>query len=382
MEELISVAPMMGWSTPQWRYLLRLISKKAVLYSEMLVDDTIIHNCDGLDRFLGLNDKGPSVIQLGGSNPETLGIASEILQQYGIGSDHYQEVNLNCGCPSDKVSTRCFGAKLMLQPDLVRRIVATISRRVSCPVTVKCRLGVANHRDTYEHLHEFITEAHAGGANKFIIHARDCVLEGLTTKQNRDIPPLRYEEVRRLRRDFPDLTFILNGGIQNIPSALEQMGRGTGGEEGEEETGSNAETCSFAHGVMMGRAVWNNPLVLADVDSSVYKCRRDPCLTRRQMVLEYGEHCDALQERAARVISASTRDTHSTPAAIQSSYKASLTAGLCNIFSGVKNNKEFTKRMHHTIGPGILISDYIQEAMTSIFADEILDEPVGELGVD
>ena len=380
MGELLSVAPMMDWTTPQFRTILRFMTKKTYLYSEMLVDDTILHNSENLHRHLGLLDQGPNVIQIGGSNPETLGQASEILQQYGIGNGYYQELNLNCGCPSNKVSSRCFGAKLMLQPSLVREIVSTMSRRVSCPVTVKCRLGVANHRDTYEELREFISEAHAGGANKFIIHARNCVLEGLTTKQNRDIPPLRYEEVQRLRHDFPDLTFILNGGIQSVDAAMEHI-KGKYYEENNEDENDISSSTLRPHGAMMGRAVWNNPLVLADVDTRVFGCRSDPCVTRRQIVENYGDYCDSMQAKMTSDILESSRDHYSSATTIQASHRASLIACLCNIFSGIRNNKEFSRRMHHSIKSGGSISEYIKESM-SIFPDEVLDEQFGNMGVD
>jgi len=298
------------------------------------------------------------------------------LQQYGISSGHYDEVNLNCGCPSNKVSKRCFGAKLMLQPPLVREIVSTMCRKVSCPVTVKCRLGVTNERDSYEDLVQFISEAHAGGAAKFIIHARDCVLEGLTTKQNREIPPLRYSEVTRLRKDFPDLTFVLNGGVQSVAEALTHLGRGERLGDGEEQCES--DDAIYPHGVMIGRAVWRNPLILAEVDQKVFNCR-SRALTRRQVVEEYGAFCDMLQDKMASEVSeTSAREFHSDPASVKSAHRKSLLAGVGSLFNGVRGNKEFVKRMHHTMRGDSTVSDYINGAL-DIFPEHVLDEPIGSM---
>ena len=361
----------MDWTTPQFRHLLRLVTKKTVLYTEMVVDDTVLHAGE-LDTFVGRFDAGPAVIQIGGSHPETLGSACEILQQYGVSGGHYQEINLNCGCPSSKVSKRCFGAKLMLQPPLVREIVSTMCRRTSCPITVKCRLGVTNERDSYEDLVQFISEAHAGGANKFIIHARDCVLEGLTTKQNSDIPPLRYSEVARLRREFPDLTFVLNGGVPGVAEALRHLGRDEH-PSGDEGVG---EDVLHPHGVMIGRAVWRNPLILAEADRKVFGCRGSQAITRRQIVEEYGTFCDMLQDKL--ISDNSGREFHSDLDSVKAAHRKSLTACIGSLFNGVRDNREFMKRMHHT-HKGDSVSEYINGAL-DVFPDHILDEPIGNMG--
>jgi tRNA-dihydrouridine synthase A len=200
-------------------------------------------------------------MQLGGYEPEKLGLATELCDRYGQG---YGEINLNCGCPSQRVSQRSFGAKLMLEPDLVREIVAAMGRRTSKPITVKCRIG-ADNRDSYEELQEFIMAAHSGGVNKFIIHSRKCILKGLTTKQNREIPPLKYEVVHRLCRDFPELTFVLNGGITTFAQAqthLDPSGYhhaysvdGIDGTEGNRMV----EVLPPVHGCMIGRQAWSHP---------------------------------------------------------------------------------------------------------------------------
>ena len=215
LNERLSLAPMVEVTDAHFRYFLRGLSKKTVLYTEMIVDDTITRTISKLDFLVGKNiEENPSVIQLGGHDAEMLANAAEICSQYG----DYNEINLNCGCPSQRVSKRCFGAKLMEEPDYVREIVQQMQRRSSKPITIKCRIGVDN-KDSYEELCHFIQQTHLGGVQKFVIHSRKCFLKGLSTKQNRDVPPLKYDIVHRLVHDFPDLTFILNGGIMNFEEA-------------------------------------------------------------------------------------------------------------------------------------------------------------------
>lgn len=326
LEERISVAPMMEMTDNHWRMMLRGMTRKTVLYTEMVVDDTVNHTDNRmLDFFIGKNiEETPSVIQLGGYNPETLAQAAETCEQYGGG---YSEINVNCGCPSQRVAKRCFGAKLMLEPDLVREIVQSMQRRVSIPVTVKCRIG-ADDQDSYSDLLGFIRAASAGGAKKFIIHSRKCFLNGLSTKQNRDIPPLKYEVVHSLVKEFPELKFILNGGIQTFASAKTHLS--SSGYEymyddlpAKKSSGCTdlpsriwetedhnpnifgiSKSSSFdlkhsvelppVHGVMIGRAAFSNPLLFATADSSFYGVP-DPCLTRRKIVERYITYCEWAQ---------------------------------------------------------------------------------------
>ena len=315
LDERISVAPMMEMTDCHWRMMLRGMTKKTVLYTEMVVDDTVNHTDSRmLDFFIGKNiDETPSVIQLGGYNPETLARAAESCEQYGGG---YGEINLNCGCPSQRVAKRCFGAKLMLEPDLVREIVSSMQRRVSIPVTVKCRIG-ADDQDSYSELLNFIRAASSGGAKKFIIHSRKCFLNGLSTKQNRDVPPLKYEVVHSLVKEFPELKFILNGGIQTFSAAkthLSATGHHYCYDELQTKFGSGCidlpgktwgiENISRniplstqlppVHGIMIGRAAFSNPLLFATADSSFYNIP-DPGLTRRQIVDRYIDYCEWAQ---------------------------------------------------------------------------------------
>jgi tRNA-dihydrouridine synthase A len=351
LQENLSVAPMMEITDAHFRCLLRGFTKKTVLYTEMVVDDIIHHGANNLDYFLGnYIEENPSVIQLGGYDPEKLASAAAICEQFGGG---YSEININCGCPSPRVSKRSFGAKLMLEPDLVREIVATISRRVQIPVTIKCRIGVDCH-DSYEELLHFIRSAHSGGANKFVIHARKCILKGLTTKQNRDIPPLKYEIVHRLVKEFPDLTFILNGGLLELPKAHKHMqpcifqdaselnplnppSLLVGGERSSTFAHTGGEYLPAVHGVMMGRAVYNNPLLLTSADSIFFGVR-DPRLTRREIIERYIRYCEWCQsDFGPRKI---------TPKLAQIISTATLLKPMHNIVCGIPRASAYKTRLN------------------------------------
>ena len=211
---LLSVAPMMEWTTRHYRFLARLLSRRTLLYTEMVVDNTLLFSelRDGFLRFHPAEH--PIACQLGGSNPETLAAAARMVEAAG-----YDEINLNCGCPSAKVAGRgTFGARLMFTPELVRDCVAAMRAAVAIPVTVKCRLG-ADHMDSYDAFAHFVRVVASGGCEHFIVHARKCVLKGLTPKDNRTIPPLRYEWVQRLAVELPGVRVSLNGGVGDLATA-------------------------------------------------------------------------------------------------------------------------------------------------------------------
>lgn len=372
--ERLALAPMMDVTDAYFRRLLRIMTKKTVLYTEMVVDDTVNHT-NNIDFFIGKHpDIYPSVIQLGGSNPETLGKAAEVCGQYDEG---YAEINLNCGCPSNRVAKRCFGAQLMLQPELVRQIVSTMVRRSAVPISVKCRLGVTGERDTYEDLVEFITSAHSGGANKFIIHSRDCILDGLTTKQNRAIPPLRYDVVHRLSREFPDLTFILNGGISTFKAAKEHF---TGEDHGFSR-GCDTSALPAVHGVMIGRSVAADPVLFATADSEFWGLT-DPCNSRRSLLEQYCDYCDHIQSD-----SGPRRTT--IDGKVQQVSTALLINAMRNVMCGVRNNKKYLRALNdiyvekiNSGSPGAdypLASEIISQAIACI-ADEDLDGPLISTG--
>ncbi|KHN25945.1 uncharacterized protein LOC114412711 isoform X1 [Glycine soja] len=267
-----SVAPMMDWTDHHYRTLVRLISKHAWLYTEMLAAETIVHQKDNLDRFLAYSpDQHPIVLQIGGSNIENLAKATELANVYC-----YDEINLNCGCPSPKVAGHgCFGVSLMLNPKFVAEAMSAIAASTNVPVSVKCRIGVDDH-DSYNELCDFIYQVSSLSPTKhFIIHSRKALLNGISPAENRSIPPLKYEYFYGLLRDFPDLRFTINGGITRVDevSAAREAG---------------------AHGVMVGRAAYNNPWqILGHVDTAIYD--KPSCdLTRRQVLEKYLVYGDSV----------------------------------------------------------------------------------------
>lgn len=343
LDEKLSIAPMMDITDQHWRYFIRGLTKKTILYTEMLVDDTVTH-VSSLDQFIGNNiEEQPSVIQLGGSNPEILGEASYLVEKYSNerSNSGYDEINLNCGCPSNRVSKRCFGASLMLDPELVRKIVSTMIRKVSVPVTVKCRIG-ADNRDSYEELLEFIKACSDAGAKKFIIHSRKAFLKGLSTKQNRDIPPLRYEVTHRLVKDFPELQFILNGGICTFEQGLKHMNNDYVYNPDISTIFSDyTEEVSLppVHGVMIGRQAFNTPVIFANADSTFFNTK-DPCLTRREIVTRYTDYCDRIQNHAR------DNNTHVPSASI-------LMKPCMNLMNGLKNNSKYRRSLNDLYDAGV-----------------------------
>ncbi|MFZ2168911.1 MAG: tRNA dihydrouridine(20/20a) synthase DusA [Methylococcaceae bacterium] len=244
-----SVAPMLDWTDRHCRFFHRLITQRALLYTEMVTTGALIHGDH--HRFMQFNAiENPLAFQLGGSNPRELASCAKMVEDYG-----YMEVNLNVGCPSDRVQNGRFGACLMAEPDLVAECVAAMSQAVVIPVTVKSRIGI-DERDSYQELVHFITTVASAGCKTFIVHARKAWLSGLSPKENREVPPLRYEMVYQLKKDFPQLDIILNGGITSLNQAEEML--------------KNVD------GVMMGREAYHNPYILADVDKRIFGASSDP----------------------------------------------------------------------------------------------------------
>lgn len=262
----------MDWTDNHYRTLARLISKHAWVYTEMVVAETIVHQADNLDRFLGFSpEQHPIVLQIGGSNLENLAKAARLANAYS-----YDEINLNCGCPSGKVAGHgCFGARLMFDPKFVADAMSAIASNCDVPVSVKCRIGV-DDRDSYNELCDFVdTIASLSPCRHFIIHARKALLNGLSPDQNRKIPPLKYEYYYGLLRDFPEMQFTINGGI----TCIDQV---------------DAARRQGAHGVMVGRAAYNNPWsTLGYVDSAIYGM---PCsgLSRRQVLEKFQVYADSV----------------------------------------------------------------------------------------
>ena len=233
------VAPMMDWTDRHYRFFARLISQHALLYTEMVTTGAVIHG--DRSRFLGFDPaEQPLALQLGGSKPDELATCAALAEQAG-----FAEVNLNVGCPSDRVQNNMIGACLMAHPALVAQGVNAMHETCGLPVTVKHRIGINGH-DSYAQLCDFVGQVHAAGCDTFIVHARIAILEGLSPKENRDIPPLRYDVVQQLKADFPQLEIILNGGLTDLDVMQEHL--------------------ATLDGVMVGREAYHNPYLMADVD--------------------------------------------------------------------------------------------------------------------
>jgi len=243
MNRTFCVAPMLDWTDRHERYFLRLISRHAFLYTEMITTGALIYG--DRQRFLPFNEsEHPLAIQLGGSDPVDLATCARMAEDAG-----YDEVNLNVGCPSDRVKSGMFGACLMARPELVAECVQAMQAATDLPVSIKHRIGI-DENDSVEELFRFVETVSAAGCKTFIVHARKAWLNGLSPKQNRDIPPLRYEVVHQLKQSMPDLEIILNGGVNDLHQAQQQL--------------------HSVDGVMMGREVYHNPYILAQVDQLFY----------------------------------------------------------------------------------------------------------------
>jgi tRNA-dihydrouridine synthase A len=239
----LCVAPMMDWTDRHCRFFHRLLSPHARLYTEMVTAPAVLHGDRA--RLLGFDPaEHPVALQLGGSEPEELAAAARAGESLG-----YDEINLNVGCPSDRVQSGRFGACLMREPALVADCIAAMRAAVSVPVTVKCRLGV-DEQDEYEDLERFVETVRATGCNVFVVHARKAWLEGLSPKENREVPPLNYARVYRLKRDFPALTVIINGGIASVADVHEHL--------------------QHVDGVMLGRTAYHEPYRLAEIEREIF----------------------------------------------------------------------------------------------------------------
>ena len=257
LDRRVSVAPMMDRTDRHARYLHRLLTPSTLLYTEMVTTGAILHG-DAARHLRFDAAEHPVALQLGGSDPAQLAACARIGAEFG-----YDEINLNVGCPSDRVSAGRFGACLMAEPALVARGVAAMRAAVDVPVTVKCRIGT-DEQDSFEHLAEFVRGAVDAGADALIVHARIAVLGGLSPKENRTIPPLRYDVVYRLKDAFPDLPMAINGGIADADAAVAQLAR--------------------VDGAMIGRAAYDTPMLLTELESRVFG---GPQVTRESALAAY-----------------------------------------------------------------------------------------------
>ena len=242
-----SVAPMLDWTDKHCRYFHRILTKQTLLYTEMVTTGAILF---GKGNYLDFNvDEHPIALQLGGSDPNALAQCAKLAQNHG-----YDEVNLNVGCPSDRVQNGMFGACLMGNADLVAKCVASMQEQIDIPVTVKTRIGIDDF-DSYAFLCQFI-ETVLPYTNTFIVHARKAWLSGLSPKENREVPPIDYERVYQLKRDYPNLTIAINGGVKTIDEIKHHL--------------------NYVDGVMVGREAYQNPMLLAHIDSQIFGLDTQP----------------------------------------------------------------------------------------------------------
>jgi tRNA-dihydrouridine synthase A len=270
-----SVAPMMDWTDRHCRAFHRVLSKRALLWTEMVTADAVIHG--DRDRLIGFSEEEhPIVLQLGGNEPDKMAEAARVAEAFG-----YDEVNINCGCPSDRVQSGAFGACLMREPETVAACVAAMKAAVSIPVTVKCRIAI-DEDPPRETLFGFVDQVADAGCEVFTVHARKAWLKGLSPKENREIPPLDYSLVAELKQRRPDLTVVLNGGIKTLDECREHL--------------------QTFDGVMLGRAAYQTPALLGAVDQALYESgaeRLDPI----EAVARYRPYIAAGLEQGTRLSS-------------------------------------------------------------------------------
>lgn len=289
----LAIAPMMDWTDRHCRFLHRQLSREALLYTEMVVADGIIHG--DRERLLGYDAcEHPLALQVGGSEPGKLAEAVRIANDFG-----YDEINLNVGCPSDRVQSGAFGACLMREPDLVARCVAAMKAVADAPVTVKCRIGV-DEQDPEVALSDLAGAVVDAGVDAIWVHARKAWLEGLSPKENRDIPPLDYDRVYRLKQDYPNYFIGINGGVADLNQVVEHL--------------------NHVDGVMLGRAAYHNASLLGEVDRQVYG--KDVTDT------DWAAVCAAMMEHTEKHLAAGGRVVH-------------VTRHMVGLFQGVRGARRF-----------------------------------------
>ena len=289
------VAPMMNWTDRHCRSFMRLISNKAILYTEMITTGALLHG--DVDYHLQMDaDECPVALQLGGSDPKELEKCSNLVEKY-----HYSEINLNCGCPSDRVQNGMFGAVMMKNAKLTAECVSSLLNSSQLPITVKHRIGVDDF-DSYDFLRDFIETVSDVGCKTFIIHARKAWLKGLSPRQNREIPELNYDRVYQLKKDYPHLEIIINGGISSLECSIKHL-----------------ETID---GVMIGREAYTNPYLLAEVDQRIYG-QDKPIIKREEIAEKFCEYIDNEMRKGTKL--------------------HSMTRHMLGLFRGVKGAKQFRR---------------------------------------
>ncbi len=270
--KILAVAPMMAWTDRHCRYLHRLYSPSALLFTEMVTTGALKYG-KRWDLLRFHEAEHPVALQLGGSDPADLALCAREAERLG-----FDEINLNVGCPSDRVQNGAFGACLMLKPELVRDCMKAIGDAVSIPISVKCRLGVDDH-DSDTLLADFLGTVSTSGCQKFYLHARKAILSGLTPAQNREVPPLQYERAEKVKRDHPHYTVVLNGGITSVEAVTRQL--------------------EWADGVMIGRSAYNNPALLAECEQHLFNPGFAVSLT--ELIRTYTRYAHTQLEEGARL---------------------------------------------------------------------------------
>ncbi|CAN5777792.1 tRNA dihydrouridine(20/20a) synthase DusA [soil metagenome] len=321
----LSVAPMMDWTDRHYRFFIRGLTRHTLLYTEMVTTGALLH-CDQARHLDFSKEELPLALQLGGDDPRTLAECARFAETWG-----YSEVNLNVGCPSDRVQSGNFGACLMAQPEVVARAVAAMKNAVSIPVTVKHRIGV-DDLDRFEDMANFVQVVSEAGADRFSVHARKAWLQGLSPKENRTVPPLRYEDVYRLKREFPGLAIELNGGVTSFEEVRTHL--------------------RHVDGVMLGRTAYENPYLFATADQTFYGSSTPPP-TRREVVAKMLPY---IEEKTREGL-----------------YLKHITRHMLNLFAGqpgAKAWRRFLSENAHLSGAGVTT---VLEALNKV-PDEVLDE--------
>ncbi|MCB1617008.1 MAG: tRNA dihydrouridine(20/20a) synthase DusA [Pseudomonadales bacterium] len=315
---------MLDWTDRHCRYLFRLISKKAILYTEMVTAGAIIHG--DRDRHLLFNqEEHPVALQLGGSAPDELVQALKIAESYG-----YDEYNLNCGCPSDRVQNGAFGACMMLTPQLVSDCLKAMTDTSGKKnISLKCRIGV-DEQDSYEAFSQFIHLATRDSQiETVIVHARKAWLKGLSPKQNREIPPLHYDYVYQLKKDFPDLDIIINGGITNIAAGLAHL--------------------EYTDGVMVGREAYQNPWLLDAVDTAFYQ-QPSSSKKRCEVYMQFMDYCETEMSKGVKL--------------------HHMTRHVLNLFNGQAGAKQFRRHISENAWRENASLSVMQDALNKLLAQK------------
>ena len=322
LDRRFTVAPMMDWTDRHCRVFHRLLTRRAVLYTEMVTADAVRYG--DRSRLLGYSaQEHPLALQLGGSEPEAMAEAAKIAEDWG-----YAEVNINVGCPSDRVQSGRFGACLMREPETVAQVVAAMRDAVSIPVTVKCRIGV-DDQDPEIALDALVDRVVDAGCTTIVVHARKAWLQGLSPKENRDVPPLDYDRVRRLKTARPELEIHLNGGLGDLDTAI---GESAG-----------------LDGMMVGRAAYQTPWMLSEVDARVYgEAVRD--LSRHQVVDVMAEYADRMRVEAGTPLK-------------------SIGRHMLGLFQGLPGARGWRRRLSETMYPDDATGDVLREAAALVPAD-------------